>query len=191
MRMEALVAQVRAGAPEQIILSEHEPILTLGSSAKDMDIGTGHAVPHVATSRGGQVTYHGPGQRVIYPIVRLDARWGGNTGGDIRVYMRRLQQWLAATCAELGVATELRTGTELGLWVQGAKLAAFGVKISKGVAYHGAAINISNDLDIYQKFTPCGLTNVKTTRLTNHLPTLTMAQFDAALVAHIGVFLQG
>ncbi len=178
-RLETIAAQVAAGAPEVLILAEHAPVLTVGSSGQLADAGAGHGIPIVPTNRGGQVTYHGPGQRMIYPVVRLDGRWNH----DIRCYMRWLQERVQAACGSLGVESELRTGTELGLWGGNAKLAAFGVRVRKGVAFHGACLNVSNDLKIYQQFTPCGLVGSQTTRLIDHVPEIHMAKVDAALIA--------
>jgi lipoyl(octanoyl) transferase len=185
LQQDALVAAVANGAPEQIILCEHTPVLTLGSSAKLADAQGAHGLPLCETSRGGQVTYHGPGQRVIYPVLRLDDRFED----DVRVYMRRLQTWLAAACSQLGVVPEIKGGDHLGLWLGDAKLAAFGVRVRKGVAFHGAALNVSNDLTIYHTFVPCGLKGSQATRLIDHNPTITMAQVDEALVATLPMFL--
>jgi lipoyl(octanoyl) transferase len=103
--------------------------------------------------------------------------------------MRRLQEWIASTCTELGIETEIRMGEELGLWIGNTKLAAFGVRVRKGVVFHGAALNVSNDLEIYKHFTPCGIKESRATRLAEHLPHITMAQVDAALAATLPVFL--
>jgi lipoyl(octanoyl) transferase len=177
-RLEAAAAAVARGGSEQFILGEHTPVLTVGSSGQMAEAGMGHGVPVVATNRGGQVTYHGPGQLMIYPIVRLDARWNN----DIRQYMRWLQERVQVACASLGVTAEVRTGAELGLWVAGAKLAAFGVRVRQGVAFHGACLNVSNDLEIYQHFTPCGLIGSKATRLIDHVPTLTIPAVEVAVI---------
>lgn len=185
-RQETLVAEVLAGAPEQIVLCEHAPVLTMGSSAKAADALGSHALPTLPTNRGGQVTYHGPGQRVVYPVLRLDARF--NT--DVRVYMQRLQAWVAAACTQLGVTPEIKSGDHLGLWVGDAKLAAFGVRVRKGVVFHGAALNVTNDIGIYSQFTPCGLAGSKATRLVDHIPTITMDAVDEALAATLPSFLK-
>lgn len=187
LQQEALVKDVADGAPEQIILCEHNPILTLGSSAKPSDAQGPHSIPVVESTRGGQVTYHGPGQRVVYPILKLDERFKT----DIRIYMRRLQQWVAAACLELGVEAEIRSGEELGLWIGNAKLAAFGVRVRKGVVFHGAALNVSNDLEIYKHFTPCGIKGSAATRLIDHMPDVTMDKVDAALASTLPQFIEG
>jgi lipoyl(octanoyl) transferase len=176
--LEAAAAAVAHGGPEQLILGEHLPVLTVGSSGQLEDLGTEHGVPVVATNRGGQITYHGPGQLMIYPVVRLDARWHQ----DIRRYMRWLQERVQVACVSLGVETELRTGPALGLWVGEAKLAAFGVRVRKGVAFHGACLNVHNDLEIYRHFTPCGLVGSQATRLIDHLPNLKMPAVEAAVI---------
>lgn len=177
--LEETAAAVAAGAPERLFLAEHPPLLTLGSSANPADAGVGHGLPTFATNRGGQVTYHGPGQRMIYPVVRLDERWGH----DVRRYMRWLQGAVQQACHAVGVASDLRSGAALGLWVGQGKLAAFGVRVRKGVAFHGAALNVDNDVAIYRQFVPCGLADSSATRLLDHTPGLTMAAVDTALLA--------
>jgi lipoyl(octanoyl) transferase len=170
-------AAVAKGAPERLYFCEHPALLTLGSSANPAEAAGPHGLPIFPSTRGGQVTYHGPGQRLIYPVVRLDDRWGH----DIRHYMYWLQTQVQQACTQLGVVSELRRGAELGLWVQGAKLAAFGVRVRQGVAFHGAALNVMNDLNIYHQFTPCGLAGSRATRLMDHSPGITFPAVDAAL----------
>ncbi len=177
--LERAAATVAHGAPEQLILAEHPALLTCGSSAQRADTGTGHTLPIYTSNRGGQVTFHGPGQRLIYPVVKLDDRWQH----DIRRYMRWLQESVQRACLHLGTPTTLKTGAELGLWVGERKLAAFGVRVRKGVAFHGASLNVFNDLDIYNHFTPCGLVNSQAARLCDSVPAITMAAVDDALVA--------
>ncbi|NBX85929.1 MAG: lipoyl(octanoyl) transferase LipB [Proteobacteria bacterium] len=178
-RMEAIVADVLTGAPERLIFCEHPPVLTVGSSGKITDITDAGNIPVIATGRGGQVTYHGPGQRVIYLVVRLE-RWGK----DVRAYVRWLQEWLIAGLAELGV-TALRLD-EIGVWVETpkglAKIAAIGIRVRKGVAYHGIALNVAPDLAVYQRFIPCGITDKGVTSLADVAASYGMAAVDAALI---------
>lgn len=183
-RMEARVAAVACGdATEAVIFCEHPAVLTIGSSGKASDIGPLVDIPVEPTGRGGQVTYHGPGQRVVYLVVKL-GRWEN----DIRAYVRWLQGWLISSLADLGVAA--LTTDDVGVWVREdygvrglegnriggleghnlgkthmAKIAAIGVRVRRGVAFHGIALNICNDLEIYRKFTPCGITDKGVTSL--------------------------
>lgn len=171
-RMEALRQQVLAGGPETVVFCEHPPTLTLGSSASVADIHPSFArtypeTPILESGRGGKITWHGPGQLVAYPIVRLT-----RFHTDIRAYMQWLQTITQATLATYNIQAETRQGAELGLWVGGAKIAAFGVKVRQGITTHGLALNVSNSLEPYQHFTPCGLT-LPVTRVIAHIPNLT------------------
>lgn len=159
-RMEALLTEVLAGGPEQVIFCEHEPVLSVGTSGDVADIGADAGVPVVATGRGGKVTYHGPGQRVVYLIVDLK-RWNS----DVRMYVKWLQSWLIAALAELDVTATAGEKDEIGVWVGDRKVAAIGVRVRKGVAYHGVALNIQNDLAVYGRFVPCGITDKGVTSL--------------------------
>lgn len=158
--MEAILADVLAGAPERVIFCEHEAVLTVGSSGDMADIGADAGVPVVETGRGGKVTYHGPGQRVVYLVINLN-RWNK----DVRAYVKWLQQWLIATACELGVAAEAGDKNEIGVWVGNRKIAAIGVRVRKGMAYHGIALNVANDMGIYKRFVPCGITDKGVARL--------------------------
>ncbi|RYG61540.1 MAG: lipoyl(octanoyl) transferase [Alphaproteobacteria bacterium] len=159
-RMEALLGEVLAGAQERVIFCEHEPVLTVGSSGNVADIHADAGVPVVETGRGGKVTYHGPGQRVVYLVVDL-GRWNK----DVRAYVKWLQQWLIAAASELGVKAEAGDKDEIGVWVGDRKIAAIGVRVRKGVAYHGIALNVANDMGIYKRFVPCGITDKGVARL--------------------------
>ena len=175
-RMEAVLAEVLAGARERVIFCEHDAVLTVGSSGDKADIGADAGVPVVDTGRGGKVTYHGPGQRVVYLVVDL-SRWSK----DVRAYVKWLQAWLIAALAELGVAGEAGEKDEIGVWVGDRKVAAIGVRVRKGVAYHGIALNVANDMGIYRRFVPCGITDKGVARLAD-MGVGDMAAVDAALV---------
>lgn len=179
-RMEGIVAEVLAGAAERVILCEHAAVLTVGSSGKMADIEDAGEIPVVATGRGGQVTYHGPGQRVVYLVVRLE-RWGK----DVRAYVRWLQEWLIAALRELGV--KAFRADEVGVWVETprgvAKIAAIGVRVRKGVAYHGIALNVAPDLAVYGRFVPCGIRDKRVTSLADLGAEREMAAVDTVLLA--------
>ena len=155
--MEARVAAIRAGtAPEAVWLVEHPPLYTAGTSAHDGDLRDATRFPVYRTGRGGQYTYHGPGQRVAYVMLDLAAR-----GGDIRKYVFNLEEWIIRALALLGIIGQRRAG-RIGIWVvrpdgSEAKIAAIGVRVRAGVTYHGIAVNIHPDLSHFNGIIPCGI----------------------------------
>ncbi|TAL00741.1 MAG: lipoyl(octanoyl) transferase LipB [Rhodospirillaceae bacterium] len=185
--MEARVAAISTGqAREQLWFVEHPPLYTAGTSAKSTDLLQTDRFPVFATGRGGQYTYHGPGQRVVY--VMLDLK---NHGMDVRCFVRDLESWLMTALARLGVAAERRDG-RVGLWVvrsQGVlpsredKIAAIGVRIRRWVSFHGIALNVTPDLSHYAGIVPCGISQHGVTSLRDLGLGTTMAEADAALLA--------
>ncbi len=162
---ERLRDRLRAGGPEHLLLLEHEHVYTLGRSADRADVQAGAAwltargVEVEETDRGGQVTYHGPGQLVGYPIIDLnpDRR-------DVRRYVRDLQEVLVRTLAGLGVDAEGRgSQAEIGVWVGDEKIASIGVHLSRWITTHGFALNLSTDLSYFDGIVPCGLAGVRLT----------------------------
>ncbi|MBM3924942.1 MAG: lipoyl(octanoyl) transferase LipB [SAR202 cluster bacterium] len=154
-----LVDQVsRAQRPNTLLLLQHPHVYTLGRRGQRQDILLDEArlqtlgVQVVESDRGGQVTYHGPGQLVAYPIVNL-RDWGGPLK-----YVRTLEQVMISTLADYGLQATLIPGLT-GVWVKDAKIGAIGVKISRGVAHHGLALNVSPDLSYFQHIIPCGITD--------------------------------
>jgi lipoyl(octanoyl) transferase len=177
--MEARAAAIAEGkAGEQVWLLEHPPIYTAGTSAKDSDLLEAR-FPVYRTGRGGQFTYHGPGQRVGY--VMLDLK---NRKPDVRAYVHDLEQWLIQTLAEFSVKGERRQG-RVGIWVQrGAredKIAALGVRIKRWVTLHGVALNVEPDLGHFTGIVPCGVTAHGVTSLADLGLAVTMADVDVAL----------
>jgi len=185
--MEARAAAIRDdGAPELIWLLEHPALYSAGVSAKDQDFANA-ALPVHRTGRGGQVTYHGPGQRVAYVMLDVRAR-----GGDVKRFVCNLENWLIGALATFNVVGERRAG-RVGVWVarKGAgwaredKIAALGVKIRRGVSFHGVSLNVEPDLAHYDGITPCGISPEQygvTSLVDLGLP-VTMAETDAALRA--------
>jgi lipoyl(octanoyl) transferase len=179
--MEARVAAIRAGtAPELVWLVEHPPLYTAGTSARASDLVEPGRLPVYRTGRGGQFTYHGPGQRVGY--VMLDLR---DRGADIRCYVHYLEEWLIRTVAAFGVRGERRPG-RVGIWVAGAhgreaKIAAIGVRVRQWVTYHGIALNVSLDLGHYEGIVPCGISEHGVTSLAALGVEASMDEVDAAL----------
>lgn len=153
---EQTVADVLSGQPEKLYFVEHAPVYTAGSSAVDADYLGVNKIPVIKTGRGGKLTYHGPGQRVVYPIVDLRPR-----GRDLRKYIANLQQWLIDSLAEFGI--EAFSNDDVGVWVNTPrgeeKIAAIGVRVRKWIAFHGIALNIHPDLDHFKGIIPCGIQN--------------------------------
>ena len=178
--MEERVAAIRAGrAPELVWLLEHPALFTAGASARPGDLLDSLGLPVFPSGRGGQYTYHGPGQRVAYVLLDLKSR-----GPDIRAYVGRLERWLIAALAELGVRGERREG-RVGIWVEQrggeAKIAAIGVRVRRWVSYHGVSLNVAPDLDHYRGIVPCGIREWGVTSLKELGIGATMDQVDRAL----------
>ncbi len=187
--MEARAEAIHQGtAPEAIWLLEHPPLYTAGTSAKAEDLTDPERFPVHAVGRGGQYTYHGPGQRVIY--VMLDV---GKRGRDVRCFVRDMENWVIATLAEFNVKGEIRPG-RVGVWVtrpdktpnpdgspREDKIAAIGVKIRRWVSFHGISINVEPDLSHFSGIVPCGIRDHGVTSLVDLGLPVTMADLDAAL----------
>lgn len=189
--MEDRVAGIRAGtAQEMIWLLEHPPLYTAGTSAKAGDLLNPHFPVH-ETGRGGQYTYHGPGQRVGYVMLDLKNR---QRQPDIRQFVGQLEEWIIRSLAHFGVKGERRAG-RVGIWVdeggmKESKIAAIGVRVRHWVTYHGIAINVDPDLSHYAGIVPCGIREHGVTSLARILNRpVSMAGLDEALKAEWnGVF---
>jgi len=155
--MERRIAAIRAGrAPELVWLLEHPPLYTAGTSARAEDLLDPGRLPVFRSGRGGQYTYHGPGQRIAYVLLDLDQR-----GRDVRCHVWRLEEWIIATLARFNVKGERRDG-RVGVWIarpdgHDDKIAAIGVRVRRWVSYHGVALNLDPDLDQYRGIIPCGI----------------------------------
>jgi len=186
--MEARVAAIHAGrADEAVWLVEHPPLYTAGTSAKGGDLLEARFPVHV-TGRGGQYTYHGPGQRIAYVMLDLNRR-----GRDVRAFVTGLESWVIAALAEFGVAGAVRDG-RVGVWVprpdkaplpdgspRDDKIAAIGVKLRRWVSFHGIAINVEPDLTHYNGIVPCGISGHGVTSLVDLGLPVGMADLDVAL----------
>jgi lipoyl(octanoyl) transferase len=182
----AAIADGKAGEQtrELVWLLEHPPIYTAGTSANDADL-IDARFPVYRTGRGGQFTYHGPGQRVAYAMLDLRTRTP-----DVRAYVRDLEQWLIETLAEFDVKGERREG-RVGIWVQRGpsstengredKIAALGVRIRRWVTLHGVALNVEPDLTHFSGIVPCGVRAHGVTSLADLGIAVTMADVDVAL----------
>ncbi len=180
--MEERVAAIRAGTARELVwLVEHPPLYTAGTSASDADLLDAARFPVHRTGRGGQYTYHGPGQRVAYVMLDLEAR-----GRDVRAFVTALEEWLIRALARLGVAGERRPG-RVGIWVarpgREDKIAAIGVRVRRWVSYHGVALNVNPELGHYAGIVPCGIAQHGVTSLADLGRPATMDDADAALRA--------
>ena len=191
--MEARVAAISAGtAPEAIWLLEHPPLYTAGTSAKPADLTDPSRFPVHHAGRGGQYTYHGPGQRVAYVMLDLNHR-----GRDIRQFVCALEAWIIATLAEFNVKGERRPG-RVGVWVtrpdqpspdgtpREDKIAAIGIKLRRWVSFHGISINVDPDLSHFTGIVPCGIRDHGVTSLVDLGLPVTMSDLDAALMRTFG-----
>jgi lipoyl(octanoyl) transferase len=180
--MEDRAAAIRAGAAGELVwLVEHPPLYTAGTSAQTGDLLDATRFPVHRTGRGGQYTYHGPGQRVAYVMLDLERR-----GRDVRRYVGNLEEWLIRTLSRFGVVGERREG-RVGIWVarpgREDKVAAIGVRIRRWVTYHGVALNVAPNLSHYAGIVPCGISQHGVTSLADLGVAATMAEVDAALRA--------
>ena len=178
--MEQRAAAIAAGeASERVWLLEHPPLYTAGVSAKPDDLLAPARFPVFASGRGGQYTYHGPGQRVAYVMLDLTAR-----RRDARAFVAALEAWIIAALATLGVDGRIVPG-RVGVWVETpageAKIAAIGVRLRKWVSFHGIALNVSPDLSHFGGIVPCGIRDAGVTSLSALGRTGNMAAVDAAL----------
>ncbi|MCH8465757.1 MAG: lipoyl(octanoyl) transferase LipB [Roseinatronobacter sp.] len=187
--METRVAEIAAGhAPEAIWLLEHPPLYTAGTSARPDDLVAPNRFPVYSAGRGGQYTYHGPGQRVVYAMLDLNMR-----GRDVRCFVHDMEAWVIATLAEFGIRGERRTG-RVGVWVtrpekppqpdgsaREDKIAAIGIKLRRWVSFHGLSINVEPDLTHFEGIIPCGIREHGVTSLVDLGLPVTMEDVDLAL----------
>ncbi|MCR8723072.1 lipoyl(octanoyl) transferase LipB [Frigidibacter sp. ROC022] len=189
--MENRAAAIAAGqAGELVWLVEHPPLYTAGASARPTDLTQPDRFPVYKSRRGGQYTYHGPGQRVAYAMLDLNRR-----GRDVRAFVNRMETWVIATLAEFGVVGERRAG-RVGVWVQRPerpplpdgspaedKIAAIGIRLKKWVSLHGLSINVEPDLEHFSGIVPCGIRDYGVTSLVDLGLPVTMDDLDLALRA--------
>ena len=187
--MEARAAAIAAGEAEELIwLVEHPPLYTAGTSARSRDLKDPGRFPVHETKRGGQYTYHGPGQRVVYVMLDLNRR-----GRDVRCFVQDLERWVIATLAEFNLTGHIRDG-RVGVWIErpdrprtpsGAmaedKIAAIGIRLRKWVSFHGISINVEPDLSHFEGIVPCGITEYGVTSLVDLGLPVTMEDLDVAL----------
>lgn len=189
--MEARAEAIHAGEAEEAIwLVEHPPLYTAGTSAKPTDLLEPDRFPVYESKRGGQYTYHGPGQRVAYVMLNV-----GERGRDVRCFVRDMEQWIIAALAEFNVHGEIRDG-RVGVWVprpekpllpdgsvREDKIAALGIRLKKWVSFHGLSINVEPDLSHFGGIVPCGITQHGVTSLVDLGLPVTMEDVDVALMS--------
>jgi lipoyl(octanoyl) transferase len=187
--MQARVAAIRGGAaPELVWLVEHPPLYTAGTSARPEELTDPTRFPSYAAGRGGQWTYHGPGQRVGYVMVDLTRRHGTVPARDVRCFVHGLEEWLIRALDRFNVRGERRDG-RVGIWVADhatgaeAKIGAIGVRVSRWVSWHGVALNVQPDLSHFSGIVPCGISEHGVTSLAALGIIASMAEADAALRA--------
>ncbi|SOH93528.1 lipoyl(octanoyl) transferase [Monaibacterium marinum] len=192
--MDRQVAGIHAGTlPEQVWLVEHPPLYTAGTSANANDLLSPDRFPVYTAQRGGQYTYHGPGQRVAYVMLDL-----GKRGRDIRAFVAQLERWVIETLAEFNVRGEIRDG-RVGVWVQRPdrpalitgglredKVAAIGLRVRKWVSFHGISINVEPDLSHFDGIVPCGISEHGVTSLVDLGHPVTMEDVDTVLQRTFG-----
>ncbi|WP_417623631.1 lipoyl(octanoyl) transferase LipB [Paremcibacter congregatus] len=179
--MEQRVADIHAGTASELVwFLQHPPLYTAGTSADAQDLMSPDRFPVYEAGRGGQYTYHGPGQRVVYVMLDLARR-----GRDVRQFVSRLEQWVIDTLSEFNVTAERRDG-RVGVWVtreggREEKIAAIGVRVRKWVTFHGICINVEPDLDHYTGIVPCGISEHGVTSLVDLGLPVTLFDVDAVL----------
>ncbi|MBR7619652.1 lipoyl(octanoyl) transferase LipB [Phenylobacterium sp. 20VBR1] len=184
--MEARAAAIAEGSAGELVwLLEHPPLYTAGISAKSADLLEPDRFPVFPTARGGQFTYHGPGQRVAYVMLDLTAR-----RRDVRAFIAGLEAWIIGALEQFNVTGEIRDG-RVGVWVErkvsGAptredKIAAIGVKLRRWVSFHGVSLNVEPDLSHFSGIVPCGQTEHGVTSLVDLGLPVTLDEADAALM---------
>jgi lipoyl(octanoyl) transferase len=157
--MQAFTDQRGADTPDELWVLEHEPVFTLGMNADPAHLLAPGDIPVVQVDRGGQVTYHGPGQLVVYPLIDLR-----RAGLGVRDLVTALEQAAIATAAGFGIVAATRPGAP-GVYVEGAKLASIGIRVRRGASYHGLSINVDMDLGPFSRINPCGFEGLAMTQL--------------------------
>ena len=187
--MQARVAAIRAGTiSEMVWLLEHPPLYTAGTSATPEGLVAPDALPVFRAGRGGQWTYHGPGQRVGYVMLDLDGRHGAVRARDIRAYVEGLEEWLIRALDRFNIRGERRAG-RVGIWVADrasgteAKIAAIGVRVTRWVTWHGVSLNVEPNLAHFGGIVPCGIAEHGVTSLAALGLPVTMDDADVALRA--------
>ena len=183
--MEAYIEAMCAGECGELLwFLEHPPLYTAGTGAQESDLLSPQKLPVFKSGRGGQFTYHGPGQRVVYVMLDLNQR-----GRDVRQFVKQLQNWIIHALNECGLKTRA-DNTHIGVWVdrpdlgesRADKIAAIGIRLRKWISFHGISINVSPDLTHFSGIVPCGITDQNVTSLKALGMNISMAELDEALI---------
>lgn len=177
--MQAFTDARGADTPDELWLVEHDPVFTLGQAGKDEHVLMPGDIPVIHVDRGGQVTYHGPGQIVLYPLLDLRRLKVG-----VREYVDRIEQAVIDTLAEWNIEGARRDGAP-GVYVAGAKVMALGIRVRRGCTFHGLAFNIAMDLSPYQRINPCGYQGLQVTSVLDLGGPSGMEQVKPVLVAQL------
>lgn len=167
---------------DTILLMEHNEVYTAGASYKTEELLKHNLFPIIYTNRGGKFTYHGPGQRVIYPIINLNKK---DRARDLKLYVAELEKWVILTLEVLKVQA-FRIEGKVGVWVKNnknidSKIAAIGIRVKKWITYHGIAVNLSTDLNNYSGIIPCGIKDFPVTSLKEIGVNISLKEFDSIL----------
>ena len=179
--MEQRILDIRLdNTEEQLWFLEHPSLYTAGTSAQSKDLLKPNLFPIYKTGRGGQYTYHGPGQRIVYLMLDLKKR-----GTDIRYFIHNIEEWIIRTLLQLNIKAH-RHKEHIGIWVGEHKIAAIGIRVRKWVTFHGVAINVNPDLTHFSGIIPCGIKNQTITSLVDLGKKTTMKELDTALLQEFG-----
>lgn len=187
-KMQTIVHDIqKKEGPQTLWFTEHPPLYTAGTSAKAEDLLNFHHYPTYKAGRGGQWTYHGPGQRIAYLMMDLSTPHGLIAARDIRSYVKGLESWLIISLNRLNIDAFTREG-RVGVWCfdpltkRESKIAAIGIRISRWVSWHGLALNVMPDLNDFEGIIPCGIRDYGVTSLRQFHPDCSMAEADRALL---------
>jgi lipoyl(octanoyl) transferase len=178
-RMQQFTAERGADTPDELWFLEHPPVFTLGMTGRREHLLAPGDIPVVHTDRGGQVTYHGPGQLVVYTLIDLR-----RAGLGVRDLVTALEQSVVRYAAQLGVTAAARPEAP-GVYVTGSKLASVGIRIRRGASYHGLALNVNLDLEPFSRINPCGFAGLPVTRLADLATVRSVAAAAVGLRPHL------
>ena len=177
--MQAFTDARTEATADELWLVEHDPVFTLGQAGKPEHVLMAGGIPVIHVDRGGQVTYHGPGQLVLYPLLDLRRLKIG-----VREYVHRIEQAVIDTLGDWNIAAARRAGAP-GVYVNGAKVMALGIRVRRGCTFHGLAFNVAMDLSPYQRINPCGFEGLRVTSVVDLGGPSSLDEVKPALVAHV------
>jgi lipoyl(octanoyl) transferase len=181
--MQRFTTQRQADTPDQLWIVKHDPVYTLGRNAKPEHLFAANDIPVIQVDRGGQVTYHGPGQAVIYLLLDLK-----RSGLDVRTLVQGMEQAVIDLLHDLldsqGIAAHRKAGAP-GVYILGKKIAALGLRVRRGCCYHGLSLNIEMDLRPYEQINPCGYKDLEVTQLADWITSVDYPEITSQLVRHL------